>query len=141
MNWEAITRVIAIYGAFLSTFTLVWQIRRDRPKLRVRFSPQPIDPVMPVKLGFNPQGLYFLEGLNPGGRDIVVNNFGVTFPKRFQKRIHMPDKLFLLLEPRDVSWPLILAPWGKISFGVPLNALQDMITYLPVKKTRVRGFF
>uniref|UniRef100_A0A7V4WKS0 Uncharacterized protein n=1 Tax=Candidatus Caldatribacterium saccharofermentans TaxID=1454753 RepID=A0A7V4WKS0_9BACT len=143
---DFITLLVAVYGAFLSTFALVRQTLRERPKLVVRFSPQPLDPVMHWKSGFNPQGFYFLEGVNTGEKDIVLSNFGVAVRElRGRDCGRISDKLFLLLEPRESSFPgtpLTLKPGEKISFAVNVAELQGVLASFSRKRRwKVRGFF
>ena len=144
---DFITLLVAVYGAFLSTFALVRQTLRERPKLVVRLSPRSIDPVMHWKSGFNLQGFYFLEGVNTGEKDIVLNNFGVNVRGLQEKDLGriISDKLFLLLEPQKSSFPgtpLTLKPGEKISFAVDVTELQKVLTRSSKKRWwRVRGFF
>ena len=107
----AITAVVAVYGAILSTYNLFIEHRKHTPRLRVKGS-----------LGnHHPDGMelaeaqLFLNAANDGRCQVTLANCGV--------RIKGSDDLFVGHHARDVRFPIELPPGSSCTILLPATAI------------------
>lgn len=97
---EIITIVIATYGALLSTYTLIAQIRKKSRRLKVTLSQGFLE-----TLGEVSDSILILECSNPGHIDITVTGHAICPPGKYQLIFGTEHQLPHTLAPGE---PLIL---------------------------------
>ncbi len=80
----ALTVLVAVYGAALSTYNLI-VARRDRRRTVRVFLKQGL-----AAPGPEPEPVFILEAVNPGQRSITLTGCGVLWPNRKTFRIPRP---------------------------------------------------
>lgn len=96
MNWIAIlTAAVAVYGAGLSTYTLIRNLKEKQRQVNVNLSNG--------CLTFGPelsQAMIFIEASNPGNRTVILNTVGISLPDKRtlvfpnpESNVHFPHPL------------------------------------------------
>ena len=76
MEWVGIiTALVALYGAALSTYTLVRNQREKRRQVRVKLS----NGVLTYGPELSP-AMLLIEATNPGNRTVILNTMGILLP-------------------------------------------------------------
>ena len=115
MDWVAsITALVALYGAVLSTYTLVCSRRDKQRQVKVELS-----------TGFLATGpdlsaaMLFIGVSNPGHITVTLNIPGIQLPNR--ETLVFPDPL------SDVLFPHELPPGNKCTVWTPLADLAERL--------------
>ncbi|MGO9019660.1 MAG: hypothetical protein ACLQVJ_15060 [Syntrophobacteraceae bacterium] len=110
MNWTAIvTAAVAVYGAALSTYTLIQNRKEKRRQIRVKLSN-----------GFLTSGpelspaMLLIEATNPGNRTVILNTVGIS----------LPDK-------KTLAFPI---PHSNVRFPHPLPEGNSCLVWTPLKE-------
>lgn len=96
MEWTTIvTAVVAVYGAALSTYTLIQNRKGKQRQIRVKLSNG--------MLTFGPElspAMLLIEATNPGNRTVILNTSGIFLPDgktivfpNPQSNVHFPHPL------------------------------------------------
>lgn len=99
MNWAGIIiAIVALYGAVLSTYTLVVQLRKDMFRIRVKISMG----FLTFALGSTSDSMIFLSASNPGQKETTLSTQGFLLPDKNQLIFPNPQT--------NVTFPYRLLP-------------------------------
>ncbi len=131
MDWSIIvTAVVAIYGAILSTYTLIQNRQEKQRRVSVKLSNGFLhygnDGLSPAML--------LLEATNPGDRTVILNTAGLSLPD---------GKTVAFLNPQsNVSFPHSLAEGNSCIVWTPLKELARQLRQEGYSgKVKLVGFF
>ena len=116
MDWVVwITALVALYGAALSTYTLISsrldKRRRIKVELSKRFLPADVDALTPMVL--------FIRVSNPGHVPVTLQRPGIQLPN---KRTWDP-----IFQPSDVHFPYELFPGQACTVWTPLVVFANQL--------------
>ena len=110
MDWTTVvTALVALYGAVLSTYTLIQNRKEKQRQVSVRLSNG--------FLTFGPElspAMLLVEATNPGDRTVILNTVGLSLP-----------------DGKTVAFP---NPQGNVRFPYPLEEGNSCMVWTPLKE-------
>jgi hypothetical protein len=128
MDWtNIIIALVALYGAILSTYTLITQLRRDRFRVRVQISRG----IFPLASG---NEMVFLSASNPGQKAVTLDFFGFILPDK--QRLLFPNF------QSNREFPYELLPGKSCKIWIELtDVVSTLKKYRFTGKVKLRGYY
>lgn len=130
----ALTTLVAIYGATLSTILAVREYRLAKPHLRVYLGRTSTDPLLGFKHGLDLTPLcLFAEISNRGKVDVLLSN--VMLRRKDERESLLPSApLFVWVEPPASKLPHCIKPGERAVIGVHRDGLLESFEKLGVER-------